>query len=201
MLFDPAGNRKYLTTAERRAFIAAAQGLEPKAMTFCLTLAYTGARISEVLALTPERIDKASGVIVIETLKRRRSCVFRAVPVPVMLTARLDAVHNLSRAYEKNPGGRLWPWSRTTAWAQVKRVLLDAGIHASRAMPKSLRHGFAAGYLEEDVPLNIVQKWMGHARLTTTALYGNLIGREERRLAQKTWKRLSFSDENPATAA
>jgi len=74
----------------------------------------------------------------------------------------------------------------------VKQTLVDAGVPQSRAMPKALRHGFAAGCLEEGIPLNIVQKWMGHARISTTAIYGDLMGREERHLAQKTWKRLNF---------
>lgn len=52
MLFDQFGNRKYLTSTERRAFMDAAKRAAPEVETFCLTLAYTGARISEVLALT-----------------------------------------------------------------------------------------------------------------------------------------------------
>ena len=39
---------------------------------FCLTLLYTGARISEVLALVPTRIDPVSGVVIIRSLKKRR---------------------------------------------------------------------------------------------------------------------------------
>jgi integrase len=35
----------------------AARRAAPEIETFCLTLAYTGARISEVLALVPLRID------------------------------------------------------------------------------------------------------------------------------------------------
>ncbi|MEI9887275.1 MAG: hypothetical protein WDN08_12375 [Rhizomicrobium sp.] len=46
-----------------------------------MTLAFTGARISEVLALTACRIDAADEVIIFETLKQRQKQVFRAVPV------------------------------------------------------------------------------------------------------------------------
>jgi hypothetical protein len=54
-LFDQRGNRKYLVARERLSFVYAASK-EPEAIsTFCLTLAFTGARISEVLALTARR--------------------------------------------------------------------------------------------------------------------------------------------------
>jgi integrase len=203
MLFDGTGNRKYLTIAERRAFIAAAPGLRPQVETLCLILAYTGARISEVLALTPSRIDCETCVVIVETLKRRQSGVFRAIPVPRSLIARLDAVHD-TMAAQKNPDRcdlPLWAFSRTTAWSYIKRALRRIGVAEARAMPKALRHGFAAGCLEDGVPLNMVQKWMGHARITTTALYGNLVGKEERRVAGRMWKSLAKSDDLRTGAA
>src|SRR5690606_36388238 len=81
-LYDREGSRKYLTRAERNAFLAAAQRMPAEVRTFCLTLAYTGARVSEVLALTPQRIDPETRLIMIESLKKRRRGIFRAVPVP-----------------------------------------------------------------------------------------------------------------------
>lgn len=95
MLYDQQGNRKYLTADERRAFMKAAQRGEPEVETFCLTLAYTGARISEVLALMPRRIDFSVRGITIECSKKRRSGVFRTVPVPESLLCRLDEVHKI----------------------------------------------------------------------------------------------------------
>jgi integrase len=50
-LFDQRGNRKYLVARERLAFVCAASEERAAISTFCLTLAFTGARISEVLAL------------------------------------------------------------------------------------------------------------------------------------------------------
>lgn len=57
LLYDALGNRKYLTVSERLAFLRAARAFTAEAETFCRVLAYTGGRISEVLALTPMRID------------------------------------------------------------------------------------------------------------------------------------------------
>ncbi len=37
------------------------------------------------------------------------------------------------------------------------------------------------------IPLNMVQKWMGHAQLSTTAIYADAIGAEEKSIAAKMW--------------
>ena len=67
-LFDRNGVRKYLTARERLAFVYAASNETEAVSTFCLTLAFTGARISEVLALTINRVDAADEAIIFETL-------------------------------------------------------------------------------------------------------------------------------------
>ncbi len=189
MLFDEQGKRKYLTPQERRAFIAAAGQAKPSVETFCLTLAFTGARISEVLALTPLRLDLSAETIIIESLKKRRRGIFRAVPVPTELLCKLDTVHCLAGARVDREGmRRLWPWGRTTAWNRVKEVMHAAGIMGPYAMPKGIRHGFAVdGVTEALVPLNMMQKWLGHARIETTAIYAAAVGREERAIARRMW--------------
>jgi len=77
-LFTATGERKYLTEAEREAFMAAAlQHERGEVRTFGLVLAYTGCRISEALELTPRRIDLAARAITFRTLKQRRQNVYR----------------------------------------------------------------------------------------------------------------------------
>ncbi len=98
-LFDQTGNRKYLVARERAAFVRAAVAEGGAVGSFCLTLAITGARISEVLALTVERIDFGNGAIVFETLKQRKKAVFRAVPVPRRLLNYLENVHGMAGAH------------------------------------------------------------------------------------------------------
>jgi integrase len=117
------GARKYLTAGERDAFLRAAEQADRQVRTLCMTLAYAGCRLSEALALTADRVDLAAGVLVIESLKKRRIGIYRAVPVPP--------------------------------------ALLDA--------------------------LDLVQKWLGHAQLTTTALYADAVGVEEKNIARRMW--------------
>ena len=37
------------------------------------------------------------------------------------------------------------------------------------------------------IPLNLVQKWLGHAQLSTTAVYANAVGAEEKDIARRMW--------------
>jgi hypothetical protein len=37
------------------------------------------------------------------------------------------------------------------------------------------------------VPLNLVQKWLGHAQLSTTAIYADAVGEEEHAIAARMW--------------
>ena len=94
-LYEPRGQRKYLTPLERDAFLRAALASAPEVRTFWETLAYTGCRISEALAMDPSHIDLEGGVLFLETLKKRRTGVYRAVPVPGPFLKRLDLVHNV----------------------------------------------------------------------------------------------------------
>ena len=190
-LYDQHGHRKYLIASERDAFLAVARTAEPETETFCLMLAYTGARISEVLNLTADRFDIASGLVVFETLKRRKRGLFRPVPVPQKVLRQITTVHGFSGSTHGMNGAadeRLWPWCRTTAWHRVKEVMADAGIEGPQASPKGLRHAFGVLGLQSGVPLNLISRWLGHARLETTAIYAEAVGEEEKAIAQRFWK-------------
>jgi site-specific recombinase XerD len=41
--------------------------------------------------------------------------------------------------------------------------------------------------IEKGMPLNLVQRWLGHAPLTTTAIYAYAVGEEERGIAARLW--------------
>lgn len=182
-IHDPKGRRKYLTSAERRRFRTSTATLEPVRRNFCLMLLYTGARISEVLELTAERIDVESKSIVIRTLKRRNDSTFRAVPLPD------DFLKTLRKMSESlSPEDRLWTFSRKTGYRTVKAVMKKAGVSGIPASPKGLRHGFGVACVEANVPLPTIAKWMGHSTIETTAIYLDVIGKEERGLAGRTWK-------------
>ncbi len=61
----------------------------------------------------------------------------------------------------------LWPWSRMTGFRRVQEVIAAAGIWG--------------------IELNMVQKWLGNAQLTTAAIYANADGEEEQSIAARMW--------------
>ena len=189
-LYDTNGHRKYLTPAERQDFIHASEAALQQIRTFCGMLAHTGCRISEALALTADRVDFEDGVLIIESLKKRRKGVYRAIPVPPSFLVTLEAVHDLKAVRSSPDAGRsvyLWPWSRPTGWRYVRKVMRAAGIAGLHATPKGLRHGFGIKAVVSNVPLNMAQKWLGHAKLATTAIYADATGPEEKQLAERMW--------------
>jgi len=189
-LFDGEGRRLYFTEDERRAFMAAAAKAPREVRSFCGVLHSTGCRISEALALTPQQIDLSGRVVVFESLKKRKAGVFRAVPVPPDLLDMLDLVHGIREAQRRGDDAKalLWPWSRMTAWRRVQEVIEAAGIaDGPHACPKGLRHGFGVQAVSKGIALNLVQKWLGHAQLTTTAIYANAVGEEEQSIAARMW--------------
>ncbi len=189
-LFDATGARKYLTAAERAIFLRMAEREDRQVRTLCMTLAYAGCRLSEALALTADRVDLSSGVLVFETLKKRRSGVYRPVPIPPALLEALDLVHGIRECQSRREKGRdirLWPWSRMTGWRAVHAVMVAADLTGPHASPKGLRHGFGVAAVSAGIPLNLVQKWLGHAQLSTTAIYANAIGAEEQDIARRMW--------------
>lgn len=187
-LFSQSGSRKYLNAVERARFIEAAKIAPPERGLFCLTLGWSGARISEVLALTPAAIDLDCGVC-LQTLKRRKLGVFRQVPLPPFLLEQLDSHFALSNAQRNADlaGERIWPWSRTTAWRQVKALMESAGVINTAAMPKGLRHSFGVNAIQSKVPLPLIQRWLGHSKIETTAIYLDVLGPEERAVAARMW--------------
>ena len=96
-LVDARG-RKYLIRDERERFLAAVRTHpRPPVQTLARTLALTGCRVSEALAIRACDVDLAAAELRIATLKRRRAA-WRAVPVPEDLVHALDLVHPVRRA-------------------------------------------------------------------------------------------------------
>ena len=75
-----------------------------------------------------------------------------------------------------------------TGWRRVCEVMARAGVRGPQASPKGLRHGFGVAAVTAGVPLNLVQKWLGHAQLSTTAIYAEAVGEEEHAIAARMWR-------------
>ncbi|MBV9990054.1 MAG: tyrosine-type recombinase/integrase [Alphaproteobacteria bacterium] len=194
-LYDADGRRKYLVPVERTRFLQACLDVKGPTGSFCVILALTGARITEVLQLTPERIDEANSAINFRTLKQNKKQKnpirpTRAVPVPREVLMFLDGIlhYREAQADPKRAKERLWDWSRTTGWRRVKKVMRIASAPSYVAMPKALRHAFGVEATMESVALTMVQRWLGHKQIKTTTIYTTVVGPEERQLAERMWR-------------
>jgi site-specific recombinase XerD len=62
------------------------------------------------------------------------------------------------------------PWSGPAARTQLRRLALEAGVRR-RFAPHQLRHAHAVEMAREGIPLNVIQRQLGHADLGVTSVY------------------------------
>ncbi|MGP6089994.1 tyrosine-type recombinase/integrase [Antarctobacter jejuensis] len=196
-LHNPQGNRLYLNAEERAAFLAAARRQPARDRTLCETLHWTGCRPSELIEITPARVDLSAGTLTIRSLKKRKDAqgrqksVFRSVPVPPDYLDTLNTAHGIREAQKSRKLAQIpiWRISRVRVWQIVKRIMIEAGIpDAPHRSPKGLRHGFGVHATVQGVPLHLLQRWLGHAQLSTTAIYADAVGKEEQDIAVRMWR-------------
>jgi integrase/recombinase XerD len=137
----------------------------------------SGLRVSELIGLTQDRLALRDRVVSVSGKgDKERAVPFgrsarravadyldRARPV-LCARARHDKVFVNAR------GG---PLSRMGFWKILRRHARAAGI-ATRVHPHALRHSFATHLLAGGADLRVVQELLGHASITTTAIYTHL---------------------------
>ena len=62
------------------------------------------------------------------------------------------------------------PWTAGAARSELRRVAREAGVRR-RFAPHQLRHAHAVEMAREGVPLNVIQRQLGHANLGVTSIY------------------------------
>ncbi|WP_169054421.1 site-specific integrase [Nitratireductor sp. XY-223] len=193
-LYDERQQRLYINGPERLRFLREANKSLLPVRAFCLTLLYTGCRLSEALNLTTASIDPESRLVSIRTLKQRDRHHIREVPIPPELADILVTLKE--KRLDENRSDKdalpLWthkgrPLNRITGYRWIKRVMDKADIRGAQASPKGLRHGYGVHALRMGIPLNLLSRWMGHTSMITTAIYGNAVGNEELEIAGRMW--------------
>ena len=133
-----------------------------------------GLRINEALTLTQHDLEPGAGSVLVRHGKggRRREVgkdrwgwdhlrpwleLRIAMPVGPLLCV----IDGATR-------GR--PWASDAARAQLRRVASKAGVRR-RFAPHQLRHAHAVELAHEGVPLNVIQRQLGHTNLGVTSIY------------------------------
>lgn len=173
-----------LTRAEMDRLLAApgsadALGLRDTAI---LEFMYaSGCRVSEVCALTMDRLDLDLGVARVEGKGSKQRLVPLGEPAVLAMRAWLEGARptfakaGLSRLGRKTQslvflsarGGAL---SRQVVFQRIRHHALAAGITRDIS-PHKLRHSFATHLIEGGADLRTVQTLLGHADISTTQVY------------------------------
>jgi hypothetical protein len=75
-----------------------------------------------------------------------------------------------------------------------------ANVPSDVAKPRALRHAFGVEAVQKRIALSVIKKWLGHAKIETTAIYADPVGDEERALARLTWEGLALPVQPKETA-
>ena len=141
-----------------------------------------GIRIQEALALTERDLDPHRGSILVRHGKggRRREVGmdewgFEQLRPWLIERERLP-VGPLLCVIDGPTRGR--PWSAAGVRVEFRSLAARAGVRR-RFAPHQLRHAHALELAREGVPLNIIQRQLGHANLGTTSIYLQGIDTEE----------------------
>jgi site-specific recombinase XerD len=139
-------------------------------------------RVQEALALAEHDLDQRRGSILVRHAKGGRRCEVGMddwgwEQLRPWLAARAELpVGPLFCIIDGPTRGR--PWSGAAVRMEFRRVAAQAGVRR-RFAPHQLRHAHALELAREGVPLNIIQRQLGHANLGTTSIYLQGIDPEE----------------------
>jgi site-specific recombinase XerD len=141
-----------------------------------------GLRVQEALALAEHDLDQRRGSLLVRRGKggRRREVGMDEWAWELLrpwLTARAELPPGpLFCIIDGATRGRAW--SAAAVRCELRRLAARAGVRR-RFAPHQLRHAHALELAREGVPLNIIQRQLGHANLGTTSIYLQGIDPEE----------------------
>lgn len=155
-----------------------AKGYRDKAM---LELLYaTGIRVSELIALNLFNLNLAASIIRCESNGRERMIPLYPSAVKA-LAEYIERIrpqmveHPDEQALFVNINGRRM--SRQGFWKIIKFYQEKAGIK-KEITPHTLRHSFAAHLLENGADLRSIQEMLGHADISSTQIYTQVVGQK-----------------------
>ena len=165
------------------------KGYRDKAM---LELLYaTGIRVSELIALNVPDVNLNVGVI--RCCSKDKDRVIPLYPAAIRaLTEYIEFIRPqmLASPDEKSlfvniSGERM---SRQGFWKIIKSYQAKAGIEKT-ITPHTLRHSFAAHLLENGADLHSIQEMLGHADISSTQIYSQLVKKQLKDVYQKSHPR------------
>ena len=169
-----------LSREDVEALLAHPEGEEPLALRdrALLELAYAGGlRVSELVGLTRDAVDLNGRALTVTGKGDKQRLVpfgrAAARALAQWLERGRPQLARNSRVDHVFVNARGGPLSRMGWWKILRGHARGAGVTA-RVHPHALRHSFATHLLEGGADLRVVQELLGHARVSTTAIYTHL---------------------------
>ncbi len=165
------------------------KGCRDRAM---LELLYaTGIRVSELIGLDLEHLNLSAGFIRCPGRGKER-----IIPLyPAAVRALSDYVGHVRPRMLERPDERALfvnmsgeRMSRQGFWKIIKHYQEKAGIH-KEITPHTLRHSFAAHLLENGADLRSIQEMLGHADISSTQIYVQLVNSKLKNVYNKAHPR------------
>ena len=166
-----------------------AKGCRDRAM---LELLYaTGIRVSELIGLNMDHINLSAAFIRCSGRDRER-----IIPLyPAAVRALSDYIEHVRPQMIEHPdeqalfvnmsGERM---SRQGFWKLIKYYQEKAGIQ-KEITPHTLRHSFAAHLLENGADLRSIQEMLGHADISSTQIYTQIVSQKQKDVYRKAHPR------------
>jgi len=166
-----------------------AKGYRDKAM---LELLYaTGIRVSELISLNVTDLNLSVGVIRCVSHEKERFIPLYPAAIRA-LSEYIEFVRPQMIARDDEPslfvnvsGERM---SRQGFWKIIKSYQVKAHIEKD-ITPHTLRHSFAAHLLENGADLRSIQEMLGHADISSTQIYSQLVKKQLKDVYNKTHPR------------
>lgn len=155
-----------------------AKGYRDKAM---LELLYaTGIRVTELIDLNADDVSLSAGVIRVQGRNKERFIPMYPKAIQALqdylelVRPQMIATPDEPSLFVNVSGDRM---SRQGFWKLIKQYQKKAGIEKD-ITPHTLRHSFAAHLLENGADIHSIQEMLGHADLSSTQVYSQLVKKQ-----------------------
>ena len=154
------------------------KGYRDRAM---LELLYaTGIRVSELIGMDVSDVNVSAGIVLCRSHGHERAIPLYPAAVKALseymefIRPRMIASPDEKALFVNVNGGRM---SRQGFWKLIKTYQAKAGIEKV-ITPHTLRHSFAAHLLENGADLHSIQEMLGHADISSTQIYSQLVKKQ-----------------------
>lgn len=143
----------------------------------------TGCRIGEIVTLNRNSINWEGRSIIVRGKGDKEREVYFSIQCAIWLKRYLREREDSDTALivtERAPRRMPIPQLRYVVKRIAKRAEIEVNVY-----PHKLRHSYAMHLLNNGAPLEVIQSFMGHAKMDTTRIYAQLSGERRRELYKK----------------